>query len=713
MVDTTRVASVVVIIAIISCVAIFHVQMVDLKNKLAAAHAHIDTLAEHVTELRRHQNRQPQPQPRRRVPVSGRRLVSDEDNFDLGGYVRRLKSFKHPAGVNLNNNNSFVLFGKPVDYVLSRTNENLMVAGKQFFVQGQFKASGPMMLPYYTPAVLQAAREACDAGDPNADAIACSLLSYSKIIAVKKALDDVAADLRKFKTNQTNENQLTKSGCMAYTDLHSRRLEQYADKSAGEKADQAETAAKSYVNKTEQKLLHYRQEATDKANAVQKTAEQDIAKALAQAKAYTDVATDAMEITLQSLNETAGVAQVRAAQKAIAESLVHANAYTNKKIEDANKYADAAAVQKAGAAQDAAKKHSDANKLTLQNFATQEATTKADAVRKEATAAISKVKEELSKETRKYTDATTNAKGDDVEALAKKYTDAVKLALESFATKKAGDVQKHADTVAAQALSNATKVAQRLAEAAAVRKAAETRETAQKYTDAVAVKVTAVMSDLTQANSSLSGQLTRFEIQSKAYTDNVAKQTKSYALDTAFPIGSIFITYENTQPQDLFTGTKWQRVAGGRTLVGVLPDSDQGDYGGYNLKQSGLSLPKTWRSTSTHTLSVDQMPTHGHDNAWRWNCDLPKHSTGTTDEKCIEHPRQSDVSYIDIAAMTTKMTTLKMRAAMTWHTTKSKIWRERRDVAATFNGETKGKGKPFSIDIMQPFVTVHMWRRVK
>ena len=193
----------------------------------------------------------------------------------------RLKSFKHPAGVNLNNNNSFVLFGKPVDYVLSRTNDNLMVAGKQFFVQGQFKASGPMLLPYYTPAVLQAAQEACDAGDPSADAIACSLLSYSKIIAVQKALDDVAADLRKFKTNQTNEKQLLKGDCIAYTDMQSKRLELYADKSAGEKADQAETAAKSYVNKTERKLLHYaRQEATDKATAVQKTAKQDIALSL-------------------------------------------------------------------------------------------------------------------------------------------------------------------------------------------------------------------------------------------------------------------------------------------------------------------------------------------------------------------------------------------------------------------------------------------------
>ena len=116
MVDSTHIAFAVVTIAIISCVAIFHAQLVDLKNKLGAAHAHIDILAQHVTDLRQHQNRQAQPHARRHAPVAGRRLDSDDnEDFDLGSYVRRLKSFKHPAGVNLNNNNSFMLFGKPVD----------------------------------------------------------------------------------------------------------------------------------------------------------------------------------------------------------------------------------------------------------------------------------------------------------------------------------------------------------------------------------------------------------------------------------------------------------------------------------------------------------------------------------------------------------------------------------------------------------------------
>merc|ERR1712025_545191 len=111
----------------------------------------------------------------------------------MESYVRELKSLNNPAGVNLNNNASFLLFGEPVDYVLSRTDENLMVAGKQFFVEGQFKASGPVMLPHYTPTVLKASKQACDAEDPDADAVACSLLSYSNLIAVKQSLEQVTA----------------------------------------------------------------------------------------------------------------------------------------------------------------------------------------------------------------------------------------------------------------------------------------------------------------------------------------------------------------------------------------------------------------------------------------------------------------------------------------------------------------------------------------
>lgn len=714
MVNATHATAVAIMIATISFGAIFHAQIADLKNRLAAAHSHIDTLAEHITEMRQQQNRQPQSHAH--VPASARRLSkSEKTTFDLENYVRKLKSLSRPAGVDLKNNNSFVLFGDPVDYVLSRTDENLMVAGKQFFVQGEFKTSGPIELPYYTSAVLQATRKACDEGDPSADAIACSLLSYSKVVEVNKALKAVTADLLKFKADQAKTDKLTKDECMKYTDLRKGQLEKYADKSAGEKADRAEKAAKSFVNETKDILKEFaRREAADKSSAVEKTAKKDTENALAKANAYTDIHTDSLHILLASLNSTSSGSKLLAAEKAIDESLLHAKAYTDEKIVDAKKYADSAANKQAAATLGEAKKYSDAMKPKLEAFATQEAKTKADAAEKAAKEAISLAKEALTASTKKYTDDTASKKATEAEGKAKKYTDDTKKTMETFATDKAGDAKKHADTVAAQALTNANKEAKRLADAAATEKAAAAQAAAKKHTDTVDLRVTVVKADLARNYTSLTAKVTQVQAQAKAYTDRGTEATKAYALATAFPIGSLYITYDAREPQTLFPGTTWERVAGGRTLVGVVPSSDKGYYGGYNLKQAGKSLPKTWRSTFNQSLSVGQMPAHRHDNVWRWACD-PTLRSQNSREGCKEHKDQKMISYIGKAADSRAMGFLSsaMSEELTWRMTGSKIWRERHSVHTDFNGATTGNGEPVSVDIMQPFVTVHIWRRIK
>jgi len=580
-------------------------------------------------------------QSRRRLTEANRQLSNtDKVSFDLESYVRTLKSSNHPAGVNLNNNNSFVLFGNPVDYVLSRTGENLMVAGKELFVQGGLKASGPIMLPYYTHTVLQANRKACDASNPNADAIACSLLSYSKVTTLKGEHDDLVAKFRNFKAEQTKKLKLVEDGCRAYTDLQKGQLEQYADKSAGEKADRAENAAKIYTNETKQKLTQYaRQEALDKAGVVQKRAIKDIAQALFKANNYTDMRVDALQIPPQAPNPTPNGAKVLSAENNVTAALLQAKAYTDLRIVKANTYAES-----------------------------------------------------------KANSALTSAN---------KYTDDVNAALEKFATQKGEAAQTYADGVGSRTLSSAKVDAQKVADSAAASKAAEAQAAAQKYTDAVGQRVTAVKGDL----ASLSTKVTQCQAQSKAYTDQREQATKSFALDAAFPIGSLFLTYDSKEPEQLFPGTKWERVAGGRTLVGVVSPQDATDYGSYNLKQAQLSFPKKWRATVEHTLSIDQMPTHRHDNIWRWACDQSLVATNSR-ERCLQHNKQEQVSYIDYASEARKNGFSDMKDAFTWRTTPSKIWRERHDVHTDFTGAAEGKSQPFSVDIMQPFVTVHIWRRL-
>lgn len=78
-----------------------------------------------------------------------------------------------------------------------------------------------------------------------------------------------------------------------------------------------------------------------------------------------------------------------------------------------------------------------------------------------------------------------------------------------------------------------------------------------------------------------------------------------------WPIGSIYISINNVNPTKYFGGT-WVAFGTGRTLVGV--DTNQTEFN---------SVEKTG-GTKTHTLTVDEMPSHSHklgysDNNWKIN----------------------------------------------------------------------------------------------
>lgn len=66
-------------------------------------------------------------------------------------------------------------------------------------------------------------------------------------------------------------------------------------------------------------------------------------------------------------------------------------------------------------------------------------------------------------------------------------------------------------------------------------------------------------------------------------------------LDKVYPVGSIYMSVNDTSPATLFGGT-WEEIAGGRVLMGA--DST------YTLGSTGGSY--------THTLSADEMPSHTH-----------------------------------------------------------------------------------------------------
>lgn len=66
-----------------------------------------------------------------------------------------------------------------------------------------------------------------------------------------------------------------------------------------------------------------------------------------------------------------------------------------------------------------------------------------------------------------------------------------------------------------------------------------------------------------------------------------------------YPIGSIYMSIQDTNPSVFFGGT-WERIAKGKTLVGV--DENDTDFNA-SSKTGG---------EKEHTLTIDEMPSHSH-----------------------------------------------------------------------------------------------------
>lgn len=85
----------------------------------------------------------------------------------------------------------------------------------------------------------------------------------------------------------------------------------------------------------------------------------------------------------------------------------------------------------------------------------------------------------------------------------------------------------------------------------------------------------------------------------KHYQTGVWTPWKVQGLDNFYPVGSIYITVNNTNPSTFMGGT-WERFANGRTLVGVSESESEFNTGN---KTGG---------SKTHTLTVEEIPPHSH-----------------------------------------------------------------------------------------------------
>lgn len=85
-------------------------------------------------------------------------------------------------------------------------------------------------------------------------------------------------------------------------------------------------------------------------------------------------------------------------------------------------------------------------------------------------------------------------------------------------------------------------------------------------------------------------------------------------LESVYPVGSLYMSMNSTSPATLFGGT-WERMTGG-FIYGCVNDSGTGNG--------------TGTSTNSHTLTTNQIPSHGHSGITygygnpTWRGTLPK-----------------------------------------------------------------------------------------
>lgn len=87
--------------------------------------------------------------------------------------------------------------------------------------------------------------------------------------------------------------------------------------------------------------------------------------------------------------------------------------------------------------------------------------------------------------------------------------------------------------------------------------------------------------------------------------------TVSQILNMVYPVGSYYISNNNTSPAQLFGGM-WERVQG-KFLLGA---SDNGEVG-TSLQSTANVAAGSTGGEATHTLSVAEMPSHKHSLAYR------------------------------------------------------------------------------------------------
>ena len=205
-------------------------------------------------------------------------------------------------------------------------------------------------------------------------------------------------------------------------------------------------------------------------------------------------------------------------------------------------------------------------------------------------------------------------------------------------------------------------------------------------------------------------------------TENLINEQSQYEiLNKRYPVGSIYISINSTNPSSLFGGT-WERYAGGRKLVSI-GNNGTTNYTSVNASGGNKSV----------TLSSSNLPSHNHSATPTGTVTSSFTGKSTTTSSNGAHTHtvsfgnasneakgfglrttiydgKDGGSYYDRPIITSDgyNKTVNNAGAHSHSLTPSG------SVTSTFSGKTvttSSKGGGSSIDIMNPYITVYIWRR--
>ena len=155
------------------------------------------------------------------------------------------------------------------------------------------------------------------------------------------------------------------------------------------------------------------------------------------------------------------------------------------------------------------------------------------------------------------------------------------------------------------------------------------------------------------------------QVSGELYIGDSSGSNKKSILDLTYPIGSIYMSINNTSPATLFGGT-WEQIQD-TFLLSAGSTYTAGDTGGH----------------STHTITINEMPTHSHLQRVISNFGYPNAWVGN-DSNHPQNLYNGAGGYVSGGTWTEK---------------------------TGYGNETDTRGNGQAMSIMPPYLVVYMWKR--